>query len=126
MHQLSSQSRILTEKIIFVLFRHELDFGEKEFEQVAARRISEKVKLVDNDDAEFVEAFFFQKSVDEAVGLFDGAHGHVDGFEAAGRMVAAHEAANAMWGVSEKYLPLRHIIKQIIKTKSADQMIASF
>ena len=67
------------------------------------------MQLVDDNAAELVETLLFQHPVDEAVGLLDGADGDVHGLEAAGRMVAAHEAANAMWGVSEKYLPLRHM-----------------
>ena len=66
------------------------------------------MKFVDDDDAEFFEVLFFQKSIDKAVGLLDGADGHVDGLEAAGWMVAAHEPADAMRSVSEQFLPFRY------------------
>ena len=73
--------------------------GDGKFQQVAPTGVSEEVKFVDDDQTKRVHSLLLQESIDDPIGFLDGANSDVDGLEATGRVVAAHETNHSDTGV---------------------------
>ena len=65
------------------------------------------MQLVDDDAAQVGQGAFLQHSIDDGVGLFDGADGEVGALHTPRRGLGAHEAADADGQISEEGLRCR-------------------
>ena len=51
------------------------NFGQEQLQDVAAAGVADHVDFVDDDQADFMQSFLFQKAVEQLVGFFDRADG---------------------------------------------------